>query len=83
MHEAEVHYDASAHPRSKATEQGIKVEPTKIEAIENWPQPKTITQVRSFLSIAGFYRCFVKDFGSICNIPNFYQILELKKNCLC
>ncbi|KAK1687140.1 hypothetical protein QYE76_047988 [Lolium multiflorum] len=44
---------------------GIEVDPAKIEAIESWPQPKTITQVRSFLGLAGFYRCFVKDFGSI------------------
>jgi hypothetical protein len=33
--------------------------------IANWPQPKTVTQVRSFLGLAGFYRHFVKDFGSM------------------
>ena len=32
------------------TPQGIEVDKAKIEAIESWPQPKTVTQVRSFLA---------------------------------
>ncbi|XP_074355780.1 putative mitochondrial protein AtMg00860 [Apium graveolens] len=44
---------------------GIKVDPIKIEAISNWEQPKTLTEVRSFLGLAGYYERFVKDFGKI------------------
>ncbi|WOH01704.1 hypothetical protein DCAR_0521089 [Daucus carota subsp. sativus] len=34
---------------------GIKVDPGKVEAITNWPRPSTVTEVRSFLGLAGYY----------------------------
>ena len=45
--------------------QGIQVDEEKIRAIQEWPSPTNVSQVRSFHGLASFYRRFVKDFSTI------------------
>eukprot|EP00253_Pinus_taeda_P031671 PITA_31671 len=47
------------------TKEGIVVDPEKIKAIMDWPVPKDVADVRSFMGLAGYYRRFVEGFSKV------------------
>ena len=44
---------------------GLAVDPEKIKVVVEWPTPKSVTEIRSFLGMAGYYKKFVEGFSKI------------------
>ncbi|KAA0057271.1 Transposon Ty3-I Gag-Pol polyprotein [Cucumis melo var. makuwa] len=44
---------------------GVEVDPEKIRSIVDWPTPTNVREIRGFLGLTGYYRRFVKHYGSI------------------
>ena len=44
---------------------GIAVDPSKVEAVVKWESPKSATEIRSFVALAGYYRRFIERFSKI------------------
>ncbi|CAK9816796.1 Retrovirus-related Pol polyprotein from transposon 412 [Anthophora quadrimaculata] len=47
------------------TADGVKPNPEKIQSVAEFPTPKSVTNVKSFLGIAGYYRKFIKNFAKL------------------
>ena len=47
------------------SKEGVKVDPNKIKAIKECPNPDNISKLRGFLGLIGYYRTFIKNYAHI------------------
>ena len=45
--------------------EGVSTDPDKINSVTEWPQPTTLTEVRSFLGFASYYKRFIPNFSKV------------------
>jgi hypothetical protein len=68
FYQKKIHYLEHIIPK-----EGIAMDPKKIKAIEEWPTPRNVTKVRSFMGLEGYYRRFIEGFSKIAHPITYPQ----------
>ena len=59
------------------TDGGIAVDPGKVSDVLKWEPPRTVSEIRSFLGLTGYYRRFIEGFSKI--VKPLTSLLEKDK----
>ncbi|CAN2390671.1 K02A2.6-like, partial [Pristimantis euphronides] len=57
--------------------QGLRMDSSKIQAIQDWPAPKNVKEVQRFIGFANFYRRFIRNFSEV--VSPITQLTQKKK----
>jgi hypothetical protein len=47
------------------SDEGVKTDPNKVKAMVRWPRPTSVKSLKGFLILTGYYKRFIKGYGSI------------------
>jgi len=60
--------------RHVVSSEGIAMQGSKVKAVNTWPTPKSLTELRAFLGAVGYYRRFIKNFSAVAS--PLFQLLK-------
>ena len=58
-------YDVGSLSGTLISADGVAMDQEKVAAVATWPQPGNVRALRGFLGLAGYYRRFIQDYGSV------------------
>jgi len=64
----------------RISEHGVEPNACKVESVKNFPTPKTVKQLKSFLSLVGYYRKSIPQFGKIA--APLHKLLKKDAKCV-
>jgi len=47
---------------------GVKIQKKKVQGVLEWPMPRNVKDIKKFLGLASYYRCFIKDFTKVATL---------------
>ena len=62
----------------------VAIDPVKVSGVQDWPIPRNVTEVKSFLDFINFYQQFIKDFSHIAKAKSTHKgecIMVLNTRC--
>jgi hypothetical protein len=57
--------DSMSFLRHVISGKGVAVDPEKVKAVVEWTRPTSVFEIRSFLGLTGYYRCFIEGFSKL------------------
>ena len=56
------------------SDDGVATDPEKVQVVREWPAPRNVTEVQSFLGLVEYYRRFIRAFADIARL--LHQLTE-------
>ena len=61
----EFHVTSTEYLGFRLSPEGLSMDPAKVQVIQDWPEPRKVKDIQSFLGFANFYRRFIRNYSAL------------------